>query len=101
VAISHLKYEPSVAGGERAVRSAAAAMQQVKMLNASTDIDELTHRAFAHLDGVSDEWLKTVQVETVADGQVRPDENARLAVELAAHAPTNVRSCCDTAVASN
>jgi NitT/TauT family transport system substrate-binding protein len=101
VAISHLKYEPSISGGEKAVHSAALAMQQVKMLNASTDIDDLTHRAFAHLDGVTDEWLKSVQVETVADGQVRPDENARLAVELATHAPANVRSCCDTAVASN
>lgn len=101
VAISHLRYEPSIAGGERAVRSAAVAMQQVKLLNASTDIDDLAHRAFAHLDGVSDEWLKSVQVETVADGQIRPDENARLAVEVATHAPEGVRTCCDHAVASN
>jgi NitT/TauT family transport system substrate-binding protein len=101
VAISHLKYEPSISGGEKAVRSAAIAMQQIKMLSASTDIDELTHRAFAHLDGVTDEWLKTVQVEKLADGQLLPDENARLLVELATHAPTTVRSCCDVSVASN
>jgi NitT/TauT family transport system substrate-binding protein len=101
VAISHLKYEPSISGGEKAVRSAAVAMQQVKMLSASTDIDELTRRAFAHLDGVTDEWLKTVQVEKLADGQLLPDENARLLVELATHAPTTVRSCCDVSVASN
>jgi NitT/TauT family transport system substrate-binding protein len=101
VAISHLRYEPSIAGGEAAVRSAAVAMQQVKMLNASTDIDELTHRAFAHLDGVSDDWLKSVQVEKLADGQLLPNEDARLRVELAAHAPENVRSCCDAAVANN
>jgi NitT/TauT family transport system substrate-binding protein len=101
VAISHLKYEPSIAGGEKAVRSAALAMQQVKMLNASTDIDELTHRAFVHLDGVSDDWLKSVQVETLADGQVRPNEDALLRIELATQAPANVRSCCDAAVASN
>jgi NitT/TauT family transport system substrate-binding protein len=101
VAISHLKYEPSVSGGEKAVRSAAEAMQKVKMLNASTDIDELTRRAFAHLDGVSDEWLKSVQVETLADGQLLPNEDARLRFELATHTPNNVRSCCDAAVASN
>jgi NitT/TauT family transport system substrate-binding protein len=101
VAISHLKYEPSISGGEKAVRSAALAMQLVKMLNSSTDIDELTRRAFLHLDGVSDEWLKSVQVETVADGQLRPDEDARLRIEVATHTPANVRSCCDTAVASN
>jgi NitT/TauT family transport system substrate-binding protein len=101
VAISHLKYEPSVSGGEKAVRSAAVAMQKVKMLNASTDIDELTRRAFAHLDGVSDDWLKSVHVETLADGQLLPNEDARLRFELATHAPNNVKSCCDAAVASN
>jgi NitT/TauT family transport system substrate-binding protein len=101
VAISHLKYEPSISGGEKAVRSAALAMQQVKMLNASTDIDDLTRRAFLHLDGVSDEWLKSVQVEKLADGQLLPDENARLLVELAAHGEEKIRSCCDVAVASN
>jgi len=76
-------------------------MQKVHMLNASTDIDDLTRRAFLHLDGVSDEWLKSVQVEKLADGQLLPDENARLLVELATHAPTTVRSCCDASVASN
>jgi len=101
VAISHLRYEPSIAGGERAVRSAAAAMQKVNMLNASTDIDELTKRAFLHLDGVSDEWLKSVQVEKLADGQLLPDENARLLVELAAHGTEKVRSCCDVTLARN
>jgi len=101
IAISHLRYEPSISGGEKAVRSAALAMQQVGMLNASTDIDDLTRRAFMHLDGVSDEWLKSVQVEKLADGQLRPDENARLRVEMAANSTEKVRSCCDVAVASN
>jgi NitT/TauT family transport system substrate-binding protein len=101
VAISHLRYEPSISGGEKAVRSAAVAMQQVKMLNGSTDIDDLTRRAFVHLDGVSDEWLKSVQVEKLADGQLPPDEDARLRLEMAAHATEKVRSCCDVAVASN
>jgi NitT/TauT family transport system substrate-binding protein len=101
VAISHLRYEPSIAGGEKAVRSAAIAMQKVNMLNASTDIDDLTRRAFLHLDGVSDEWLKSVQVEKLADGQLLPDENARLLVELAAHGTEKVRSCCDVTLVSN
>ena len=101
VAISHLRYEPSIEGGEKAVRSAAVAMKQVKMLNESTDVDELTHRAFLHLDGVSDEWLKSVQVEKLADGQLRPNEDERLRVELAASGAQKVHSCCDAAVASN
>jgi NitT/TauT family transport system substrate-binding protein len=101
VAISHLRYEPSISGGEKAVRSAALAMQQVKMLNASTDIDDLTRRAFLHLDGVSDDWLKSVQVEKLADGQLLPDEGARLRVEIAAHGTEDFGSCCSAAVASN
>lgn len=102
VAISHLRYVPSVAGGEAAVRSAAAAMKNVKMLNASTDVDELTRRAFAHLDGVSDEWLKSVQVEKVAGGQLPADPNSLLADESATvREPGCGKSCCDMAVASN
>jgi NitT/TauT family transport system substrate-binding protein len=101
VAISHLRYEPSISGGEKAVRSAALAMKQVKMLNESTDVDELTQRAFLHLDGVSDEWLKSVQVEKLAEGQLRPNEDERLRIELAANGAQKVHSCCDAAVASN
>jgi len=101
VAISHLRYEPSISGGERAVRSAAVAMQQVKMLNASTDIDDLTRRAFLHLDGVSDDWLKSVQVEKLAEGQLLPDQDARVRVEIAAHGTEFFSSCCSAAVASN
>jgi NitT/TauT family transport system substrate-binding protein len=39
------------------------------MLNRSTDVDALSAKAFAHLDGVTDEWLNSVQVEKVAGGQ--------------------------------
>ncbi|HLZ55053.1 MAG TPA: myristoyl transferase, partial [Verrucomicrobiae bacterium] len=48
----------------------------------STDVDELAKRAFVHLDGVSDEWINSLQVEKVAGGQLPPDENARLLAEL-------------------
>lgn len=100
-AISHLSYLPSVSGGEAAVRSAAVAMQQVKMLNASTDIDELTHRAFVHLDGVSDDWLKTVQVQKDPGGQMPPNHIALVQAEIATHGPGELRSCCSMAVARN
>jgi len=53
------------------------------MLNASTDVDELAKRAFAHLDGVSDQWLDSLQVEKVAGGQVPWDQERRLRIELA------------------
>ena len=70
VAISHLRYVPSVSGADIAVKLAAAEMKTAGMLSPSTDVAALAAKAFAHLDGVSDEWLKSVQVEKVAGGQV-------------------------------
>ncbi len=82
VAISHLRYVPSVSGAEAAVNSAAAEMKIAGMLSPSTDVPNLAKRAFAHLDGVSDEWLQNLQVERVAGGQVPPDQDIRLFAEL-------------------
>src|SRR5437588_11301179 len=82
VAISHLRYVPSVSGVEDAVNSAAAEMKKAGMLSPSTDVEDLAKRAFAHLDGVSDEWLKTLQVEKLACGLVPPDQDIRLFAEL-------------------
>jgi len=84
VAIAHLRYVPSVSGAEAAVKSAAAEMKRAGMLSQTTDVDDLARRAFAHLEGVSDEWLQSLKVETVAGGQVPPDEDVRLQAELAA-----------------
>jgi NitT/TauT family transport system substrate-binding protein len=81
VAISHLRYVPSVSGADAAVKSAAAEMKIAGMLSPSTNVDELAKRAFAHLDGVTDEWLNSVQVERVAGGQVPPDQDIRLFAE--------------------
>lgn len=101
VAISHLSYIPSVSLAEASVQSAAREMKKAGMLSPSTDVDELARRAFAHLDGVSDEWLDSLQVEKVADGQVPPDENARLLAELSgsSNAPATCAemSCCKMA----
>jgi len=97
VAISHLRYMPSVSGAEAAVKSAAAEMKKAGMLNPSTDVDDLAKKAFVHLDGVSDEWIQSLQVEKVAGGQVPPDENVRLLAELLS--PTDpicgLVSCCN------
>src|SRR6202045_1705573 len=82
VAISHLRYVPSVSGAETAVRSAAAEMKIAGMLSPSTDVSELAKRAFARLAGVTDEWLQNLQVEKVAGGQVPPDQDIRLFAEL-------------------
>jgi len=95
VALSHLRYIPSVAGGENAIKLAAPEMKAAKMLSPDTDIAALTKRAFAHLDGVSDEWVKGLQVEKVAGGQVPPNEDIRLYAELIQ--PDTEDSCCKKA----
>jgi NitT/TauT family transport system substrate-binding protein len=82
VAISHLRYVPSVAGADAAVKSAAAEMKIAGMLGPTTDVADLAKRAFAHLDGVTDEWVQQLEVEKVAGGQVPPDQDIRLFAEL-------------------
>ncbi len=92
VAISHLRYVPSVSGAEAAVNSAAAEMKVAGMLSPSTNVAELGKRAFAHLDGVTDEWLQNLQVEKVAGGQVPPNQDIRLYAELILQ--DKEESCC-------
>jgi NitT/TauT family transport system substrate-binding protein len=82
VAISRLRYVPSVSGAEKAVDSAAAEMKIAGMLSPTTDVNDLSKRAFAQLEGVSDDWLQNLQVEKVAGGQVPPDQDIRLYAEM-------------------
>jgi len=82
VAISRLKYIPSVSKAEQTLYSAAKEMRVAKMLAPNTDTDALAKKAFQHLDGVTDEWIKTIQVEKVAGGQVDPNQDIRLYAEL-------------------
>src|SRR5258706_8585613 len=70
VSISHLRYVPSVSGAQMAVRSAAEEMKRAGMLSPTTDVEGLANRAFISLEGVSDQWLDSLKVEKVADGQV-------------------------------
>lgn len=98
VAISNLKYIPSISGAEAAVTSAATEMKRAGMLAPSTDVAALARKAFAHLDGVSDDWLNTLQVEKLAEGQIPPDQDIRLAMEIARMLePLSVATCCGPA----
>src|SRR5262245_57802083 len=72
VAISHLRYVPSVSGAETAVRMAATEMKTAGMLSPTTDVPALAQRAFVQLEGVSDGWLESLPVEKVAGAQVTP-----------------------------
>src|SRR5215813_13089691 len=78
VAIGRLKYLPSVTDAENTLFTAAKEMREANMLSPTTDTDALAKKAFQHLDGVTDEWLKTVKVEKVPGGQVDPNEDIRL-----------------------
>jgi NitT/TauT family transport system substrate-binding protein len=69
-AISHLRYVPSVVGAQKAIVSAAEEMKIAGMLNPGTDVSSFSAQAFLPLEGVSDEWLQSLQVETVAGAQV-------------------------------
>jgi NitT/TauT family transport system substrate-binding protein len=82
VAISRLRYIPSISLAEQSVHTAGREMKVAKMLSPETDTEALAKRAFMHLDGVTDEWIKSLQVEKVAGGQVSPDEDVRLYAEL-------------------
>ena len=82
VALSHLRYVPSVSGADEAVKSAAAEMKVAGMLTPSTDVPDLARRAFVHLEGVTDKWVETLAVEKIAGGQVPPDQDIRLFAEL-------------------
>ncbi len=94
-AIGNLRYIPSVSGAEKAVASAAAEMKTAGMLSPTTDVPALVKKAFIHLDGVTDEWIQSLKVETIAGGQIPPDQDRRLALELATFGPPfKIATCC-------
>jgi NitT/TauT family transport system substrate-binding protein len=97
-AIGNLDYIPSVSGGEAAVRSAAAEMKVAGMLSPTTDVEALAKKAFMHLEGVNDEWIKALEISRIAGGQLPADQDERLALELATvGSPFQVATCCSNA----
>src|SRR5215813_1557298 len=92
VALARLRYVPSVLLAEESVHTAAREMKVAKMLSPETDTEALAKRAFMHLDGVTDEWVKNLTVETVAGGQLSKAEDARLLASLAGKDMES--SCC-------
>jgi NitT/TauT family transport system substrate-binding protein len=82
VALARLRYIPAVQMAADSLVTAAREMKVAKMLAPETDTNALAKRAFMQLDGVSDDWIKGLQVETVAGGQVSPNEDLRLIAAL-------------------
>ena len=92
VALSRLTYIPSVKIAEETLYTAAKEMREAKMLSPTTDTNALAKRAFQHLPGVTDEWIKTVKVEKVPGGQIDPNQDIRLYAELILRDGTD--ACC-------
>jgi len=92
VALARLRYIPTVRMAEESLHAAAREMKVAKMLSPETDTDALAKRAFMRLEGVTDDWIKSLEVETVAGGQVSPDEDIRLYAALVTRDTED--SCC-------
>ena len=67
-------------------------MKKAGMLGPKTDPAELAKRAFAHLDGVTDEWIEKTEVQKVAGGQTLPKEVGPVVAK--ADPKTGSKSCC-------
>jgi NitT/TauT family transport system substrate-binding protein len=91
-AIANLDYVPSVAGAEKAVVQSAHDMKEAGMLAPQTDLQKLAAGAFVHLEGVSDEWLQSLEVEKLADGDVPPGEDIRQYAQMILS--PGAKNCC-------
>ncbi|MEO8440517.1 MAG: ABC transporter substrate-binding protein [Spartobacteria bacterium] len=91
IALSKLSYIPSVSRAESSVKTAAHEMIAAGMLAPNTDVDELTKRAFTHLDGVTDEWIEKTEVKKVVAEKVLPSTDTAIASANSAKVDT---SCC-------
>ena len=81
-ALARLRYIPSVQEAVDSLYTAAKEMKVAKMLSPETDTDALAKRSFMHLEGITDEWIRTLEVEKVAGGQVSPNDDIRLIAAL-------------------
>jgi hypothetical protein len=72
-------------------------MVAIGMLNPKTDVEAVTKHIFVEFDGVTDEWLKTLQVETVAGGQLPPNHDEIVRNELQTEGPPEFAATCCSA----
>jgi len=65
-AIATLRYDPGVDKARQDVRTGALEMKKAGFLKKETDALELAKKAWLDLDGVTDDWVKTLRIEKVA-----------------------------------
>ncbi|HSU86480.1 MAG TPA: ABC transporter substrate-binding protein, partial [Chthoniobacterales bacterium] len=97
-ALSKLGYIPSVSRAESSVTAATKEMIAAGMLAPNTNVEELAKRAFAHLDGVTDEWIDKAEVKKVAGGQTIEEISTTTA---AVAASTEKAECCAMPLVTN
>ncbi len=97
-AISKLNYLPGVAKCRRNVEEVAQDMKKAGFLKAATDPVELAKKAWLDLDGVTDEWVKTLEVEKVAGGGPPPPMDLATLEAILARTPlcNKMAHCCDS-----
>ncbi|WP_075090901.1 ABC transporter substrate-binding protein [Haloferula sp. BvORR071] len=97
-AISRLRYVPSIEGGKVAIRGAAEGMKRAGILKPDMDIDASIKKIYREYPGVNDEWIKGLDIEKVAMGQVEKNQSELVQQELATiGSPTEIRTCCNPA----
>jgi NitT/TauT family transport system substrate-binding protein len=90
-AISKLKYMPGISRCRKSLDLAAGEMKAAGLLNPSTNPSELAARAWLDLEGVNDDWIGGLKVESVAGGGP-PAGGEKL---LATMSLDGVKTCCD------
>ena len=89
-ALAKLSYIPGVARCRDSLLSAATEMKACKMLDEKVDAAELAKKTWLDLPGVTDEWIKNLEVEKVAGGGPPP----RLTPEMMAALFDEQEACC-------
>lgn len=94
-ALGRLRYIPSIAGGKDAIRTTAESMKEAGILSPDMDVAKAIAHIYREFPGVTDEWMKDVEVEKVAMGQIQPNQDDLVQQELAAAERSgNVKTCC-------
>ena len=68
-ALAKLNYMPGVSRCRKSIELAAQEMKKAGLLKSTTDPMELAKKAWVDLDGVTDDWVKDLKVEKVANGR--------------------------------
>jgi NitT/TauT family transport system substrate-binding protein len=93
-AISKLNYLPGVARARQTVEDIAKDVKASGLLDSKTDPMELAKKAWIDLPGVTDEWVKGLEIEKVAGGGPVP----RLSPEMLAAMFAGKEACCSCCV---